>query len=238
VSTYLEYAPIMPNERVTQNRMPGADRQRQLLEVAMSAFSRRGFKGTTTKEIAAAAGVAEAVIFQHFPSKEALYSAVLDLHLDSKEEAEWIEQISDLMERNDDEAVIRSFVTRILRSYRCDPEIERVILFAALEGHEQGMTRLHKQFAPIFERLMTYVTRRQREGALIDCNPHAILVSIGAVAHQYGLITQIFRAPTPNIPDEEMAQLFTRISLCGIQSNPASRKNSGKEQKQRNRKAE
>jgi hypothetical protein len=46
--------------------MSAADRQRQLLEVALNAFSRRGFKGTTTKEIAAAAGVAEAVIFQHF----------------------------------------------------------------------------------------------------------------------------------------------------------------------------
>jgi TetR/AcrR family transcriptional regulator len=217
--------------------MHGADRQRQLLEVAMSAFSRRGFKGTTTKEIAVAAGVAEAVIFQHFPSKEALYSAVLDLHLDANEEAAWVEQIDGLMERNDDEGVFRSFVTRILHSYRCDPEIERVILFAALEGHEQGTTRLQKQFAPIFERLMAYVTRRQREGALIDCNPYAIMFSIGAAAHQYGLITQIFRAPTPSISDDEMAQLFTRMLLRGMQASPSSRKNSSKVRKQRNRKA-
>lgn len=227
----------MTRERATHNRMSGADRQRQLLEVAMSAFSLRGFKGTTTKEIAAAAGVAEAVIFQHFPSKEALYSAVLDLHLDANEEAAWVKLIGGLMEHNDDEAVFRSFMTRILHSYRCDPEIERVILFAALEGHKQGTTRLQKQFTPIFKRLMAYVTRRQREGALIDCNPHAILVSIGAVAHQYGLITQIFRAPTPNIPDEEMAQLFTRILLCGVLASPSSRKKNSKEHKQRNRKA-
>jgi TetR/AcrR family transcriptional regulator len=225
----------MTNEHWTHSRMSAADRQRQLLEIAMSAFSRRGFKGTTTKEIAAAAGVAEAVIFQHFPSKEALYSAVLDLHLDANDEAAWIEQISDLMERNDDEEVFRSFVTRILRSYRCDPEIERVILFAALEGHEQGMTRLRKQFAPIFERLMAYVTRRQREGALIECDPHAVLVCVGAAAHQYGLITQIFGAPTPQIADEEMANLFTRILLHGIQSVPSSKKKTIKEQKPANK---
>ena len=66
--------------------MSAADRQHQLLEVALNSFSRRGFKGTTTKEIAAAAGVAEAVIFQHFPSKEALYSAVLELHLETSDE--------------------------------------------------------------------------------------------------------------------------------------------------------
>ena len=108
--------------------MSGADRQHQLLEVALNAFSRRGFKGTTTKEIASAAGVAEAVIFQHFPSKEALYSAVLELHLETGDEQSWIEEVSDFMERNDDEGVFRSFILRILNSYSRDPLIQRVIL--------------------------------------------------------------------------------------------------------------
>ena len=211
--------------------MSAADRQRQLLNVALNAFSSRGFKGTTTKQIAAAAGVAEAVIFQHFPSKEALYSAVLDLNLDSGGEAKWIKEISELMELNSDEAVFHSFVSRILHSYRSNPEIERVILFAALEGHEQGIARLQRQFAPIFERLTAYVTRRQREGALLDCNAHAILVSLGAAAHQYGLITQIFRAPTPNIPDKEMAQLFTRILLHGVHTGSSSERKNSKAKK-------
>ena len=206
----------MLNERPLQHRMSAADRQHQLLEVALNAFSRRGFKGTTTKEIAAAAGVAEAIIFQHFPSKEALYSAVLELHLETADEQKWIEEANDCMERNDDAGVFRSFIRRILHSYRCDPLIERVILFAALEGHEQGLARMHKQFAPVFERFMEYIARRQREGALVDCNPSAIMISLGGMAHQYGLITQIFRAPTPEVSDEEMAQLFTRILLHGV----------------------
>jgi TetR/AcrR family transcriptional regulator len=210
----------MVNESVPHNRMSAAERQHQLLVAAMNAFSRRGFKGTTTKEIATAAGVTEAVIFQHFPSKEALYSAVLELHLDAVDEERWIEQIYDCMERNEDEKVFRSFMLRILQRYRCDPEIERVILFAALEGHEQGLARMRKQFAPIFERFMEYIARRQREGAFINCNPEAIMIGLG-VAHQYGLITQIFQAPAPNASDEEMAQLFTRIMLNGIHATPS-----------------
>ena len=220
--------------------MSAADRQRQLLEVALNAFSRRGFKGTTTKEIAAAAGVAEAVIFQHFPSKEALYSAVLELHLETGDEQKWIEEINDCMERNDDEGVFRSFIRRILHSYRRDPLIQRVILFAALEGHEQGLARMQKQFAPVFERFMEYIARRQREGALVDCNPHAIMIGLGGIAHQYGLITQIFRAPPPDVSDEEMAQLFTRILLHGVQGTPSAKENNSKNQKpaeQSNRKA-
>ncbi len=198
--------------------MSAADRQRQLLEVATGAFSRRGFKGTTTKEIAAAAGVAEAVIFQHFPSKEALYSAVLESHLEPADEQKWMQEISDCMERNDDEGLFRSFILRILFSYRHDPMINRVILFAALEGHEQGLARMRKQFTPVFERFLEYIERRQREGALLSCDPQAVMISLGGVAHQYGLITQIFRAPIPEISDEEMARSFTRILLSGLQA--------------------
>ncbi|MDM7996928.1 MAG: TetR/AcrR family transcriptional regulator [Acidobacteriota bacterium] len=201
--------------------MSAADRQRQLLEVALNAFSRRGFKGTTTKEIAAAAGVAEAVIFQHFPSKEALYSAVLELHLDSENEREWTDSVSRCMERNDDAGVFRLFIGRILESYRRDSMIHRVILFAALEGHEQGLARMHAQFAPVFERFMDYIARRQREGALVNCNPHAIMIGLGGIAHQYGLITQIFRAPSLGTTHEEMAELFTQILLHGVQATPS-----------------
>lgn len=210
----------MLNERQLQHRMSATDRQRQLLEVALNVFSRKGFKGATTKEIAAAAGVTEAIIFQHFPSKEALYSAVLELHLDGADERRWIEEIAACMERNDDAGLFRSFIHRILHAYRTDAALERVILFAALEGHEQGLIRLQQQFAPTFERIMDYIGRRQREGAFIGCDPNAILVGLGGIAHQYGLITQIMHAPVPDISDKEMAEQFTRILLHGVLKAP------------------
>jgi TetR/AcrR family transcriptional regulator len=218
----------MINKSARHSRMTAAERQNQLLEVAMSAFARRGFKGTTTKEIAAAAGVAEAVIFQHFPSKEALYSAVLDLHLDAADEQKWIKGISDCMERNDDEGVIQSLIRRILNSYRWNPLIERVILFAALEGHEQGLSRMKRQFAPVLERFMEYIARRQREGAFVNCNPHAIMTGLGGIAHQYGLITQIFGGPAPDVSDEEIAQVFTLILLHGIRQQSSTKANGDK----------
>jgi TetR/AcrR family transcriptional regulator len=219
----------MLTERPLQHRMSAVDRQRQLLEAALNSFSRRGFKGTTTKEISASAGVAEAIIFQHFPSKEALYSAVLELHLETEDEQKWIEEIDEYMKRNDDEKLFHSFILRILRSYRCDPMIQRVLLFAALEGHEQGLARMQKQFAPILERFIEYISRRQNEGALLDCDPHAIMISLAGIAHQYGLITQILRAPAPDVPDEEMAQLFTRILLHGVQGTTSAEEDGNKQ---------
>ncbi|RXL62837.1 TetR/AcrR family transcriptional regulator, partial [Citrobacter sp. AAK_AS5] len=68
----------MNDPRPAPQRLSAPDRQQQLLAAALQVFSRKGFKGATTREIAGAAGVTEAIIFQHFPSKEALYSAVLE----------------------------------------------------------------------------------------------------------------------------------------------------------------
>ena len=54
-----------------------AFRQR-LCAVAERLFAQRGFSATTTKEIARAAGVNEAIIFRFFPHKDDLYAAILD----------------------------------------------------------------------------------------------------------------------------------------------------------------
>jgi AcrR family transcriptional regulator len=56
----------------------GERRHQALLEAALDAFSRYGFEGATTKSIAQATGATEAVLFQHFPTKRALFLAVLE----------------------------------------------------------------------------------------------------------------------------------------------------------------
>src|ERR671938_1992 len=67
-----------PFPLVGGGRMAGEERRLQILRVAVRLFSGRGFRGTTTKEIAQAAGVSEAMVFRHFATKEELYNAILD----------------------------------------------------------------------------------------------------------------------------------------------------------------
>lgn len=61
------------------NRLDGEERRKAIVNVAMPLFARKGFAGTTTKEIAEAAGVSEALVFKHFPSKAALYEEIVRL---------------------------------------------------------------------------------------------------------------------------------------------------------------
>jgi AcrR family transcriptional regulator len=59
-------------------RLPASERRTQLLEVATDVFSARGFHATSMDDIAVAAGVTKPVLYQHFPSKRALYRELLD----------------------------------------------------------------------------------------------------------------------------------------------------------------
>lgn len=55
-------------------KLPAADRKEAILAAAVPVFARLGRAGATTKEIAQAAGVSEALLYKHFPGKEALYA--------------------------------------------------------------------------------------------------------------------------------------------------------------------
>ena len=58
--------------------MPADQRRQQLFEVARERFAHQGFHATSMDEIAEAAGVTKPVLYQHFPSKRALYVELLE----------------------------------------------------------------------------------------------------------------------------------------------------------------
>jgi AcrR family transcriptional regulator len=62
----------------TAPRLAPDERRRQLLDVACVEFAERGFHATSMDDLALAAGVTKPVFYQHFPSKRALFVAVLE----------------------------------------------------------------------------------------------------------------------------------------------------------------
>lgn len=57
-------------------RLDSRARRKAIVDAALPLFARKGFAATPTREIAQAAGVSEALIFKHFPSKASLYQAI------------------------------------------------------------------------------------------------------------------------------------------------------------------
>jgi len=61
---------------VIDQRLSAEERREAIVTAALPLFARKGFANTTTRELADAAGVSEALIYKHFPSKESLYAEI------------------------------------------------------------------------------------------------------------------------------------------------------------------
>jgi AcrR family transcriptional regulator len=63
--------------------MSAADRRAEILRAAMAAFATRGYHGTSIDDIASAAGISKALIYEHFASKQALHDEVISAQADA-----------------------------------------------------------------------------------------------------------------------------------------------------------
>jgi AcrR family transcriptional regulator len=61
-----------------RRRLTGAQRRASILEAALTVFGKRGYEHVRSDDVAAAAGVSKALIYEHFRSKEDLYLELLD----------------------------------------------------------------------------------------------------------------------------------------------------------------
>ena len=64
--------------RENQKKKTVEQRRQDILEASLKIFAQKGYSGSTTAEIARAAGVAEGTIFRHFPTKKDILIAVLE----------------------------------------------------------------------------------------------------------------------------------------------------------------
>mgnify|MGYP003288481310 CR=1 FL=1 len=203
----------------TSARMAGEERRLQILAVAVRLFSQKGFRGTTTKEIAHAAGVSEAMVFRHFATKQELYSAILD-HKACKGNGSFEpeQMAAEAIKRKDDRGVFEALALGALNHHDDDPEFQRLLLYSALEKHELAEIFFDKFVRRVYEFMGAYLRERQREGALIEMDP-AIVVRcfIGMVMH-HSLNNNLWDPSRRlvNISNESAAKHFTDILLNGI----------------------
>jgi TetR/AcrR family transcriptional regulator len=202
-------------QAAAHSRLPAEQRRLNLIEAAIDLFSRKGFSGTTTKEIAAAAGVTEAIVFRHFATKKDLYTAILEYRLKDEDVETWLDRAQTFMDQRDDEGLFRFLVREIIETCGKEPRFERLVLYAALEGHELAV--MHNQIAmPIAERFIDYIVRRQRAGALRKGDPGAILTVIVGFAKFYAAQKYIYGACEFPVSDDAAINTFLNIFMNGL----------------------
>ncbi len=188
----------------------------------MDLFSRKGFAGTTTKEIAHAAGVSEAIIFRHFATKRDLYTAIIEHNMHSERTKEVLGGMQACMDRRDDEGLFRLIVKETIDWQRKDPRFEKLMMHASLEGHELATIYRREFGLPIFTALRAYLDRRQRSGALRHIDSGAMIVAIAGMANYYAMNDS--DRDTLLLKDEQMVEAFTSIMMDGVRGTKAKKK--------------
>ncbi len=109
--------------------LPAEERRKRIVRGAMEAFARSGFKGTRSRDLAAAAGVSEALIFKHFPNKRALQKAIIE---------ERIRQTGEFLPPEVKaaplEEALPAIAARVFFLSEKDPHFMRLLYFSGLEG--------------------------------------------------------------------------------------------------------
>jgi len=206
--------------RPAKSRMHGDDRRRQLLRAAIETFSRKGFGGTKTKDIAAAAGVSEAILFRHFATKEDLYNAILDEQEHQATAEDDCRKIDELMRKRDDAGVFRLMGAQIIGVFRDDPAFHRLIVYAALEGHVMARLFRERIATRRGDFLKRYILQRQKEGAFRKMDPAVVQLAIMGPFIHYAMRRYVFGFKGPGRlgerPDECVIEEIVAIALDGL----------------------
>jgi AcrR family transcriptional regulator len=190
------------------------------VETASRLFSKKGFKGTSTREIAKKARISEATIFKHFSRKEDLYRAIIDRCC---KDTEGRLLFMKSLEGKEGRELFKGVAAFFIERYREDPSFGRLLMFSALEGRmftdifmkSKGMETVDFLAGEIKGLIKAGLFKR-RDPAL------SARAFLGMVIH-YCMVQEIYGFKRFfDRPPEKVAETFVDIFINGMSKEPRS----------------
>ncbi|MGB2691019.1 MAG: TetR/AcrR family transcriptional regulator [Thermodesulfobacteriota bacterium] len=211
----------MSTEKATEKAVPSlpekTNTREKILETAIDLFAKKGFNGTTTKEIAEAAGVNESLIFRHFSTKKELYGAIIEQKIDDEPGIEL--PLQKYKDTKDDYLIFKSIAERMLDKCGKDSNFIRLLHFSALEGHELSDMFFSTYVEYVDMLLCDYIEGRIADGEFKGINPlSASQAFIGMIVNHI-IVQELFGGKNRNkVNNEELVETFVTIFLNGIKT--------------------
>ena len=195
-------------------RMKSEERRAAIVEAAIHLFAEKGFRGTTTRGLAAALGVSGPVLYQHFKTKRDLYRAIIETK--SQQGDRQTAGLAVLQEAGDDRAFFRYLGNRILERYEDDPDFMRLLLFSALEGHELADLFFERQMQDYFRIVVSYIQCRIDAGQFRPVDPQIAARGFNGMLSYHGLMRLLFGKRITQSRREEVVEEMVEIFLLGV----------------------
>jgi AcrR family transcriptional regulator len=198
-------------------RLSAQDRRQQIMTIAVGLFARKGYQGTTTREIAEEAGVNEALLFRHFPSKENLYWTIIEEQCSARGRRRRINQI--LKSGGDDFQVFSAMAHEFLVRTPHDTKLTRLLWFTALENHTLSERFFRTYVADYYEALGSHIRERIRRGKFRKVDPLLAARGFFGMVVYHFLIQELFGGEKyQKFDPEHVSATLAGIWLAGMQS--------------------
>jgi len=196
--------------------MEKTGKRQDIIKAAIEVFARNGFRGTTTRDLAAHAEVNEAIIFRHFNTKQELYRAILEQKLTQRQDAR-CEEGQHRAPTLTDEEFFENFGHQFLIRHEEDSTFMRLLMFSALEGHE--LSEMFLSSVAGRDPLASYIQRRMDDGVFRRMDPNLAARAILGMFVAYIQMQEIFgQKKIKAFERNEVVKTFVSIFLAGMKS--------------------
>lgn len=204
----------MEKQRRKRKNLTADERRATILSAALELFSRRGFSGTTVRQLARKAGVTEAVLYQHFPSKEALFNAILERRMDENRRSFFPVEIA---KTKQDQVLLETIIGTYLKRYTEDSSFMRILLFSALEGHALAQEYVRGPMQEFFDFFGSYLEERMKDGAMKNMDGELASRLIMGMAFAFTLLREVLRDPkAQDMHPEDVTKAMVDLICNGL----------------------
>ncbi|MGW4424151.1 TetR/AcrR family transcriptional regulator [Streptosporangium sp. NPDC004631] len=199
-----------PDAKPRGTRLPRPARRRQLLSAAQEVFVENGYHAAAMDEIAERAGVSKPVLYQHFPGKQELYLALLDLHMD-----DMIARCRDaLASTTDNKQRVQAVIGAFFDFVSGQGEAFRLVFESDLRNVALVRQRIERNLRESAEMISQVI--QEDTGCSSD---EARLLGVGLVG-MAEVSARYWISGNGSIPKDAATQLIARLSWRGISGFP------------------
>jgi TetR/AcrR family transcriptional regulator len=175
-----------------------AAKRTAILTAALALFSQFGVYGTSLDKVAEGADVSKTNLLYYFPSKEALYIAVLKDILDV-----WLAPLRALREDQQPLVAIKDYIRLKLEVSRDHPQASRLFCMEMLQGAPLLKGELEGDLKGLVDEKSAVIEGWINQGKLAAVEPHHLIFMLWATTQHYAdFSTQIEAVTGQTLNDE------------------------------------
>ena len=187
----------------------------KLLRAAVYVFSEKGFSGTATREIASRARVNPVTLFRIFKSKEQLHAAAVDHLITSLAIRKQIDALA--QRKYPAPKFIAGAIKTLVETLFKVPEVQRLILFSALERNDVAFHAVWNRLVSILDRVSVHISGYVAKGELRQNDPLITARLILAAALFHCEMYELYGAKNvPKFNQRDLSASYADILYCGL----------------------